>query len=149
MNDYKIHMQQVNSDNTLGVLTDLEKDFPGLKYLKCEGLETKGKPYIYTEKYADSDELRVYIPEQINREPTTIILSLCFVGEKRRDAYNDFYEYVKKGKFKYWDTVRNKEALLVLTNEVSPKEDLLKGSMPFIEVDFKFQNLYGATKKHT
>lgn len=149
MNDYKIYMQQVNSDNTLGILKDLEKDFPGLKYLKCEGLEAKGKPYIYTEKYADSDELRVYIPDQINREATTITLSLCFIGEDRRDTYNNFYDYVKKGKFKYWDTVRNKEALLVLTNEVSPKEDFLKGSTPFIEVDFKFQNLYGATKKHT
>lgn len=142
-------MQQVNPDNTLGVLKDLEKDFAGLRYVKCEGLEAKGKPYIYTEKYADSDELRVYIPDQINREATTITLSLCFIGEDRRDIYNNFYDYVKKGKFKYWDTVRNKEALLVLTNEVSPKEDSLKGSTPFIEVDFKFQNLYGATKKHT
>lgn len=148
MNSYHIYMQQVNPDNSLGVLKDLERDFVGLKYLKCEGLEIKGKPRIYTESYSTSDTLRVYIPDTITRDATSITLTLAFTGTNRRDVYDSFYQYIKKGKFKYWDTVRNKEALLVLTNEVSPKEDSLKGSMPFIEVDFKFQNLYGETKKH-
>lgn len=149
MSEYKFYMQQVNADNTLGVLKDLERDFVGLRYQKCEGLESKGKPKnIYSETYADSDTLRVHIPNNITRDATTITLTLCFIGINRRDTFNSFYEYIKKGKFKYWDTVRNKEALLVLTNEVSPSDDVLLGGVPYIIVPFKFQNLYGETKKH-
>lgn len=128
-------------------IKDLEKDFVGLKYIRCEGLETKGKPKnIYQEMYADSDEVRVYIPSVINREATKVTMELVFEGANRRKVFNDFYDYIKLGKFKYWDNLRNKEALLVLNNEVKPSEDLFKGSSPYIEVKFPFLNLYGECK---
>ena len=55
---------------------DLEEHFSGLTYMKAEGLNKLGKPRVYTEKFADSDRLRVYKPDDTIREATTVTLSL-------------------------------------------------------------------------
>ena len=125
---------------------DLETDFPGLRYKEAKGLETKGKPSnVYVETYADSDKARVYIPKELCRDATEVTLTLVFIGENRRKAYNDFYSYVKLGKFYYWDTARNKRATLVLTSAVEPTDDIFKGT-PYIEADFVFMNINGDTE---
>jgi hypothetical protein len=87
----------------------------------------------------------VYVPKKLCREPTEVTLTFVFVGENRRKAYNDFYEYIKLGKFYYWDTARYKRATLVLTSAVEPADDTFKGS-DYILADFVFTNINGATE---
>ncbi len=141
MSEYKFYMQQ---DIDGAELRDLESSFDGMRYLKCNGLEDKGKiKNKYTEAYADSDELRVHEPDIVCREATTITFTFVFVGENRQSVYDDFYNYVKKGKFYYHDNVRKKQAYITLIDAVKPSNDMYKGSTPYIQADFKFQNLWG------
>lgn len=124
--------------------TDLESYFNGMKYSKCVGLEDWGKPKnIYTETYADADELRVHIPEDIKREATKITFTFIFFGENRQDTYNKFNKFIEGKKLLYYDTKRYKYAYMVLVDKTEPKEDIYKGSDPYISVDYSFQNLWG------
>lgn len=147
MDKYHIYMRRFGTaDDESQPIMDLETDFPGLKYKEASGLLKKGKPKnIYTEEYADSDELRYYFPDEVCREATEITLSFVFVGENRNKAFEDFYNYVKAGPVYYWDTVRKRRAELLLAEEVEPGDDLYKGSSPYIDVDFKFTNIKGQT----
>lgn len=123
---------------------DLESYFGGMKYSKCEGLEDLGKPKnIYTETYADADTLRVHIPQSVKREATTITFTFFFFGANRQDIYSRFNEFIKGQKIYYYDTARQKRAYMVLMDKTAPKEDIYKGSHPYISVDYKFQNLWG------
>ena len=140
---YKFYIRK-DGDN---VEKDLEVDFEGLRYVKCEGLLDKGKrKNIYTESYSDSDELRVWQGDEVTREATDITFTFVFMGDNRQAVYEDFYNYVKNGKLTYYDTARNKEALMVLIEAYKPKEDNWKGSTPYIQADFKFKNLRGECK---
>lgn len=125
----------------------IEDHFKGLLYAQCDGLLTKGKrKNVYTEEYSDSDTLRVWQGKDVTREATDVTFKFFFVdsdGSNRNSVYEAFYDYVKNGKITYYDTKRNKEALLILVDSVKVKEDSWKGSTPYIEVDFKFQNLRG------
>lgn len=128
-------------------IKDLEVDFFGMRYQKCTGLNDKGKrKNIYTEEYSDSDTLRVWQGDSVTREATDITFSFVFLGDTRHEAYKAFYEYVKNGRISYWDTARNKEALLVLESEVKIGDESWNGSTPYFIVDFKFKNLWGECK---
>ena len=127
--------------------TDLESYFNGMKYSKCVGLEDLGKPKnIYTETYADADSLRVHIPEEVKREATDITFTFIFFCENRKSVYDRFNEFIKGQKLYYYDTARNKQAYMVLIDKTEPKEDIYKGSKPYMSVDYKFQNLWGECK---
>lgn len=125
--------------------SDLESRFPGLKYSKCDGLNSKGKrKNVYIEEYSDSKMLRVWQdPEEVTREATDITFTLFFTGTDRQDKYDDFVEYVSNGKIHYWDSKRKKEAFMVLVDAIDPKEDTYKGSVPYLLAEFKLQNLWG------
>ena len=127
----------------------LEDYFSGMKYISCEGLSTKGKiKNIYTENFAEVEDLRVYMPETVVRENTDIEFVFGFEKENRRDTFDSFVDWVSGYKIKYWDTARNRELEMVLIDKVEVDEDILLGSSPFITVNFKFKNLKGSTKKH-
>ena len=125
--------------------TDIEKQWSGLKYAKCDGLFAKGKrKNIHIEKYSDSDEVRVWLdPNVVIREATEIVLSVYFTGENRHSEYDSFLGFISHNKIHYWDTKRKREAFMVLIDQTKPKEDVYKGSEPYIFVEFKFQNLRG------
>lgn len=143
---YKFYMQRVDTEEVSPV-KDLEEDFPGLNYISCGGLSDKGKPKnYYTEEYADSDELRVYIPEKVCRESTKITLTLLFKGADRREVYDSFYDYVSLGKFHYWDTARRRRATVILDSAVEIDEDFFKGGVPYLMVEFQFTNVFGDTE---
>jgi hypothetical protein len=126
---------------------DLEQNFPGMYYSKCEGLLDKGKrKNIYFETYSDSDDVRVWQGNSVTRESTEVSFLFYFVGENRHTVFKNFYEYVKNGIFIYRDTKRKKKARLVLEGEVSPSKDLWYGSHVYIEATFKFKNLWGECK---
>lgn len=124
---------------------DLETRFYGLKYSKCDGLNSKGKrKNVHTEKYADSGELRVWQdPNIVLREATDITLTFYFTGDNRQAKYDEFIEYISNGKINYWDTVRKKHAYMIFVDQAKPKEDVYKGSIPYILAELKMQNLWG------
>lgn len=149
MSDVKFYMQKVDTSGNLvsDTLKDLEVDFNGLLYAKSEGLLNKGKrKNIYTEDYADSDTLRVWQGDDVTREATNVTFTFYFVGDTRQSVYDAFYEYIKNGIISYYDTLRYKEARLVFIEALETKEDIFKGSTPYINVSFKFQNLWGECK---
>ena len=76
--------------------TDIEKQWSGLKYSKCDGLFAKGKrKNIHIEKYADSDELRVWLDQnEVIREATEIVLSVYFTGKNRHREYDSFLNFI-------------------------------------------------------
>lgn len=147
MNGAKHYMQKYGTADDASVpVMNLETDFNGLVYLKAIGISDKGTPKnLYFETYAESDETRVHIPEQICRENTEITLTLAFFGENCRSVYDSFYDYVKSGKIKYWDTARNRVAKMVLSNAIEIEDDILKGGKPYMIADFIFRNLFGET----
>ena len=149
---YHFYLQQTDKDGTVisGSKKDLEINFPGLSYLSCSGLETRGRPKnIHTESYAEHDGARSYHPsdndEDVTFEATEVTLSLAFQGQNRRDVYNDFCEYVYSRRLYYWDTARHKKVWLLLNNDVDPEDDTLKG-VQYIRASFKFTNLWGRSK---
>jgi hypothetical protein len=42
--------------------------------------------------------------------------------------------------------MRKKQAYMILKDALKVKEDVYKGSTPYIRADFKFQNVWGACK---
>ena len=135
----------ISSKTTPNRGVDIETMFAGLHYLKCQGVEDKGKvKNKYQESFADSQSLKVYEPTgSVYLEPTDITLSLIFVGDNREQVYNSFYTYIRKGKFYYYDTYRKLEAYIVLMEAVKPSEVMFIGSTPYIKADFKFKNMWG------
>ena len=132
----------LSSDGTNWI--DIESHYSGMRYLKCLGLEDKGKPKNkYQEVYADAAELRVYEPDEVMLEATYITFTFIFVGENRQEVYEQFYQDIQKGKFYYYDTKRYKKAYITLFDAVKPSDDNHKGSTPYIQADFKFKNLWG------
>lgn len=148
MADYKFYMSRW-IDNDWETQVSLEDYFSGMKYVSCEGLSTKGKiKNIYTENYAEVEDLRVYMPETVVRENTDIEFVFGFEKDNRRDTFDSFVDWVSGYKIKYWDTARDREVEMILIDKVEVDEDILLGSSPFITVNFKFKNLKGSTKKH-
>lgn len=148
MADYKFYMSRW-IDNAWEEQVSLEDYFSGMKYISCEGLSTKGKiKNIYTENFAEVEDLRVYMPETVVRENTDIEFVFGFEKVNRRDVFDSFVDWVSGYKIKYWDTARNRELEMVLIDKIEVDEDILLGSSPFITVNFKFKNLKGSTKKH-
>lgn len=148
MADYKFYMSRW-IDNAWETQVSLEDYFSGMKYVSCEGLSTKGKiKNIYTENYAEVEDLRIYMPDDVVRENTDIEFVFGFEKENRRDTFDSFVDWVSGYKIKYWDTARNRELEMVLIDKIEVDEDILIGSSPFITVNFKFKNLKGSTKKH-
>ena len=149
--EYKFYMQScdINGNELEETPKDLEKDFVGLLYSKCVGLNTIGKvKNIYTETYSDADRLRVYMPTDVKNEETVVTLTLVFVGEKRNEVRDEFNEYIRNGFHKYWDTARYKEFVFFIKDELPIGEEMWYGSKPYLRCEYKLQNVKGKTKIH-
>ena len=69
-----------------GELIDIEEHFK-CKYVKFEGLSETGKvKNIYTETYAETEELRMYIPDEVLYENTDLSLTLLFAPDSTNDS---------------------------------------------------------------
>lgn len=146
MENVKFYMQKVDANDALiaDTLKDLEVDFQGLKYLKCEGIDTIGAvKNCYEENYSDADKVRVYIPKDVKNEPTDIVLTLIFVGENRRAVKDEFENYIRDGLHKYYDTARNKWFIFYVKDEIKPAEEKWYGSTPYLKYEYKLRNIYG------
>lgn len=142
---------------------DIEERWPGLLYLKAEGMLDVGKAKnYYTEEYADSDRLRVYYPftegngqieartELIANEATKITMTFLVVGDARtRDnIIQSFYDEVRTGVHRYWDDARNREFDFVVIDEIKVSDEKWHGSQPYVEIQIPMQNLNGKTRQH-
>lgn len=147
---YKFYMAKKSKGETVyGEFVSIEDYFEGLKYLSCSGLDSTGEPKnIYTETYAETSKLRVWLPDSLAFENTDIQFEFLFIGEKCHDTYHEFTEYVQNCYVKYYDTYRNMEVEMVLVSETEPSDMKLYGDDRYISAKFKFKNINGkATKR--
>ena len=134
---------------------DLERDFKvekdgvvvgQLRYKECKGLNEIGEARVYTEEYSDSDRLRVHIPDNLTHKPTTVTLTLYFIGEDRYTVYDSFNVYLKGSKYHiYYDTARKKKLVFFVKDGISVEESQWLGSTPYIQVAYKLSNIFGRT----
>lgn len=155
---YKFYMVACDNKGNpiVGAQTmDLEKDFKvekdgvvvgQLRYKECKGLNEIGSARVYTEEYSDSDRLRVHIPDNLTHKPTTVTLTLYFVGEDRYNVYDSFNAYLKGSKYHiYYDTARKKKLVFFVKDGISVGESQWFGSTPYIQVSYKLSNIFGRT----
>lgn len=147
MSKYNFYMQKCRKDGILiGTKKNLEKDFEGLKYAKCVGLDALGKPQnIYSEVYSESNGIRTYVPNVITNASTTITLSLYFFGENRQATFDAFNDFIRNGYTKYWDDARNKGFVFIVDKEIKVKEENWYRGMPYLAVDYSLTNIQGKT----
>lgn len=157
-------MRSVNTDGTTtSSWINIEDVFSGLRYLNAKGIfdigETKN---IYTESYAESDRLRVYLPKHlyngtyvhtasdITNEPTEITMTFIVIGKKteRLRTLEDFEDYVRTGVHSYYDDARNREFDFIVTKDIKVSDEKWHGDMPYVEVQIPMQNLNGKTRIH-
>lgn len=150
--EYKFYMQEVKrTDNGYELdpdtkPKDIEADFHGcIRYSKAEGINTIGKPRVYTETYSDSDRLRVYVPANVTNDATKVVFTFYFFGDNRFKAYNEFNEYIRNGIHRYWDTARNRYFDFIVADEIKIGNERFYGLMPYFEVKYTVQNLNGCT----
>ena len=131
-----------------GELVDIEEQFK-CKYVKFEGLSETGKvKNIYTETYAETEELRMYIPDEVLYDNTDMSLTLLFAPSSAnendvQDNERAFFEYVSGHKIEYHDTFRNRYASLLLLNKPEVVGEVLYGGSRYREVKYTFKNIYG------
>lgn len=144
---YKFYMAECDAEwNIKGdTQKDLEVDFEGLRYQEAKGLNLTGKPRLYTETYADADRVRVYIPEDVTYEPTTITFSFVFLGDDRQNIYDAFVEFVSGKRMVYWDSARGKYAYFYVGDSIQPAEEKWYYSTPYLRLELKVSNVYGRT----
>ena len=132
----------------IGELIDIEEQFK-CKYVKFEGLSETGKvKNIYTETYAETEELRMYIPEEVLYDNTDMSLTLLFAPDTENDSdvqdnERAFFEYVSGNKIEYHDTFRNRYVSLLLINKPEVVGEVLYGGSRYREVKYTFKNIYG------
>ena len=135
-------------EESKGELIDIEAQFK-CKYVKFEGLSETGKvKNIYTETYAETEELRMYIPDEVLYENTDMSLTLLFspYSENDSDVQDNeraFFEYVSGHKIEYHDTFRNRYVSLLLLNKPEVVSEVLYGGSRYREVKYTFKNIYG------
>lgn len=147
-NSYKFYISRYE-DGDFGEYSSIEDTFPGMFYRSCAGLSNKGAiKNIYTESYAETSELRLFLPDTPARENPDIEFEFVFAGEDRRDVYDNFVDYVSGYRLRYYDDCRNRELEMVLIDGVEIDDDVLHGGTPYFIAKFKFRNLSGDTVKH-
>lgn len=134
-------------------IIDIEEQFDGLLYMMAEGMNDIGKSKnVYTEGYADSDRLRVYLPPDGNytNEATKITMHFLVVGDEasRQATIRNFETYVREGIHRYWDDARNLEFDFIVQDEIKVSDEKWHGSTPYVEIQVPMQNLNGKTREH-
>lgn len=153
MEDFKFYMQECDKDGNLteGTLKDLERDFAGLRYSRCEGINIFGAAKnVYKETYSDADRIRAYVPEAVMREATEIKFTFYFFGDAdtRQKSFEDFVAYISKGYHAYWDTARKRKFIFIPPSErIEPSDEMWYAGKPYFKVVVKLQNIYGNTSK--
>jgi len=145
MSDFKFYIQRYGIDTAP---VDVEATYK-CKYVKATGISENGKAKnIYTESYAETDELRVYLPTQIAYENTKIKINLLFpaVSADRMDVQDNertFFEAVSGKKIEWHDNFRNRYVTLVLIEAPKVTGELLYSGCRYRHIEYTFQNVFG------
>ena len=150
---YTHYMKRVDIVKPTQPTYDIEEQFSGLLYMRADGMNDIGKSKnVYTEEYADSDRLRVYLPNDGNytNDATKITMHFLIVGNasQRLSTLKAFEDYVRVGIHRYWDTARNLEFDFIVQEEIKVSDERWHGSSPYVEIQVPMQNLNGKTKPH-
>lgn len=151
MKEFVAYIQPADAaGNKVGKAVSLNDSARGILYASANGLESKGKiKNVYTEEYPEADGVRVLHPADIGEEPTraatNVELGVIFTGDARRDNYQAIYDVLKNSRVYFWDSWREKLALLVMVDATEPDEDVIKGNC-YVRVTFKMQNIWGYAK---
>lgn len=142
---------------TVGDEYDIVSQFKGLRYAESSGMRSRGaQKNIYTESFAESEGVNLFIGNPPVYEQTEITLTLYFLnnsnyyatGETAIDAvstiYNDLLGYFGGCAILFTDKVRKRKALMYIADSIEPSTDSLKGAV-YIECSFKFTNKHGRT----
>jgi len=148
---YTHYMQRVDLDSQ--PTYDIEEQFSGLLYMRAEGMNDIGKSKnVYTETYADSDRLRVFLPNngEYTNEATKITMHFLVLGDavSREAVIRSFENYVREGIHRYWDDARNLEFDFIVQDEIKVSDEKWHGSSPYVEIAVVMQNLNGKTRPH-
>ena len=156
---YNHYMQRIDIRGQSEI--NIEDAFPGLFYMKATGMNDIGKPKnVYTEHYADSDRIRVYLPKRningrqvadtdaITNEPTKIEMTFLIIGDvsSRQETLRLFSDYVRTGILRYRDDARNRQFEFVVTEEIKVSDERWHGSQPYVEITIPMQNINGKTR---
>lgn len=160
-NGYNFFMRRINhphafnkEDRGVEDERNIEESFFGLVYLDATGIDSYGKPSVYTERFVESAFDSVYTDNRFGFSPTEIILRLGFICkvdasndaklgiEKVNTLYHRFVEYISGCNLFYRDTLRNRIVEMFLNNTIEISKDILRGRA-YKEVSFKFTNIYG------
>lgn len=129
-------------------LIDIEENYRCF-YIKMAGIGENGKAKnIYTESYAETDELRIFLPDEIAYENTKCELTLLFpaIDANRMDVQDYeriFFEAVSGKKIEFSDTFRKRYVTLVLIEAPKVVGEKLYGGSRYREVTYTFQNIFG------
>lgn len=132
------------SDNTV---KNLQVDFPSLRMKSVSGLLEKGDlKNLVTEDYAESSELRVYIPNEVTNKKTSITLEIAFIGANASTDFDNFYNFINGKVIEYWDTYRKKKVpKMILNKKLKKVKDKRRGDSTIIIYKYTFLNLSGKT----
>ena len=132
------------SDNTV---KNLQVDFPSLRMKSVSGLLEKGDlKNLVTENYAESSELRVYIPNEVTNKNTSITLEIAFIGTNASTDFDNFYNFINGKVIEYWDTYRKKKVpKMILNKKLKKVKDKRRGDSTIIIYKYTFLNLSGKT----
>lgn len=132
-----------------GKKIDIEETF-NCKYVSLSGVSENGKvKNIYTESYAETEELRTYIPKDLVYDNTELVLTLLFVPTcdddeaDIQDNADKFFNYVSGRKIEWSDTFRNKFVTMVLINKPEVVGEVLYGGSRYRQIKYTFKNIFG------
>jgi len=146
MSSYKFYMQRYPVSGVEQAVKDLEVDFVGLKVKSVSALSDKGAiKSIVEEKFPENTAPRVYISPTTVRDTLEIVITLLFTGDARRATYDSFVDYITGHKLYYWDSAKNRKISIYNKSEIKPSDDVLKGSIQYIEVPIKFSAIDGSS----
>lgn len=130
------------SNNTV---KNLQVDFSELRMKSVTGIYDVGDvKNLVTEDYAESSELRVYIPTKITNKSTNITLEIAFLGKNASKSFDDFRAFIQGKMLSYWDSYRNKKVpKMILNKKLKKIKDTRRGDSTIIIYQFNFLNVSG------
>lgn len=166
MTDQKFHMTRYLRDESTGgwsadgAVRSLEDDFGFIRYKSLTGINAFGKQKgVYTESYAESDSLRVFISPTPTQEAITSTLTVLSFGSRpgfpssssvsdqvrvAEENWHALVEFLRGGLILWQDDYRQRKALFLLCDAITPATDNIKG-VPYLECQISLQNVFGET----
>ena len=144
-----------------GTPKSLEDDFGGvIRYKSMTGLNSKGKQKgVYTESYAETDALRVFVDQNATHESTTCTLSVYVFGynintatslsieeqtKNMEAAWDELYAYLEGSLVLWKDDYRQRKALFLVQDACEPSSDVIKNT-PYLQCSVNLVNVFGRT----